>query len=76
MARSTKAQDRRAAKDRVLQAARALVREGVISSRASGPAAPVFDEHDAAVERNRGKSYSVDGEKLDGLKDALAGLDR
>lgn len=75
MPRATKAQGRRAAKDRVLEAARALVREGIISSR-TGPAAPVFDEHDAAVERNRGRSYSVDGGKLDGLREALAELDR
>lgn len=74
--RPTKAQARRAKKDRVVEAARDLVRTGVISSRASGPAAPIFDEHDAKVEHNRGRSYSVDGEKLDRVREALQELDR
>lgn len=71
----TKAQAKRAKKDRVIETARVLVREGIISSR-TGPAAPVFDEHDAAVERARGQSYSVDGKKLDALREALQELDR
>lgn len=42
-----------------------------VISGGSGPAAPIFDEFDAAVERNRGSWYTVDGKKFDKLKEAL-----
>lgn len=55
--------------DRLREAAHKAV-QGVISS-GSGPAAPCFDEHDRAVERQRGKWYKVDGQAIDDLCAAL-----
>lgn len=43
---------------------------GIISS-GSGPAAPVFDEFDAAVEQQRGRWYNVDGDAVDRLRAAI-----
>lgn len=57
---ATQAQARRAAKDRVIEAARELVRTGVLGSVTPGSR----------------RSYGVDAEKLDRLRDMIAELDR
>lgn len=46
------------------------VMAGIISS-GSGPAAPVFDEFDAAHEANRGSWYKVDGAAIDRARKVL-----
>ena len=71
---ATKAQSRRAAKDRVLEAARVLVNGGARESGSGGDLA--FDEHDRAAARARGPWTKVDRDKFDGLRDAVRELDR
>jgi len=46
--------------------------DGIISS-GSGPAAPVFDEFDVDIERNRGRWYTVSGAAIDTGRAALRG---
>lgn len=47
----------------------------VISS-GSGPAAPIFDQYDYMVERNRGRWHTIDGATFDELKKALRELEK
>lgn len=56
-----------------LDALRRILR-GVISS-GSGPAAPIFDEFDAAVERDRGSWYTVDGAAVDEARAVVEAAD-
>lgn len=58
--------------DNDLRAAAQAVVTAIISS-GSGPAAPCFDEHDRAVERQRGSWHVVDGDAIDKLRAALNG---
>jgi hypothetical protein len=48
--------------------------EGVLAgiiAHGSGPAAPIFDEFDFEVERNRGSWCTVDGNAIDRLRAAV-----
>lgn len=57
----------------VADAAAVVIR--AIISQGAGPAAPIFDEFDAAVEAARGGWFKVDGEAIDSLRAALDRLD-
>ena len=57
----------------VADAAAVVIR--AIISQGAGPAAPIFDEFDAAVEAARGGWFKVDGEAIDSLRNALDRLD-
>lgn len=58
----------------LLVAVRAVL-QSVISG-GSGPAAPVFDEFDAAVESQRGSWYTVDAGPLDALRRWLEAVEK